>query len=67
MNRQSYQVIAAAEDEVKRLVEECCKNGPLYVQNPKIVAHVSRTGKWLLNAIGKLHEQLTDRSTSAQQ
>jgi hypothetical protein len=54
MNRKTYQVIASTEKAVKRLIEECRKHGPLYVQNPQVVAHVSRTSKWLLNAIGKL-------------
>ena len=41
-----------------QLVEECRKHGPLYEQNPKVVAHVSRTSKWLLNAITKLKTEL---------
>jgi hypothetical protein len=43
---------------VNRLVEECRKPGRLYSRNPKAVAQVSRTGKWLLNAISALHKVL---------
>ena len=67
MNRRAYHVIASAEDKVKRLVEECRKDGTLYVQHPKIVAHVSRTGKWLLNAIANLHEQIKRPDTLVRQ
>ena len=50
--------LRAAEKAVTRLVHECRKVGPLYPQNPKAVAHVSRTSKWLLNAIATLHREL---------
>ena len=58
MNQKTRQVITLVEDKVRRLVDECRKNGPLYVQNPQVVAHVSRTSKWLLNALGKLHAEV---------
>ncbi len=58
MNRPTAKVIAATEKNVTKLVDECRKHGPLYEQNPKIVAHVSRTSKWLLNAIAKLNTEL---------
>jgi hypothetical protein len=54
MNGKIRQAIASTEKCVKRLIEKCRKDGPLYEQNPQIVAHVSRTSKWLLNAISKL-------------
>ena len=43
---------------VHRLVEACGKQGRLYRHNPKLVAQVSRTGKWLLNAIAALKKAL---------
>ena len=58
MNPQTCKVVAATEKNVHRLVDECRKHGPLYEQNPKIVAHVSRTSKWLLNAIAKLKTEI---------
>ena len=58
MNRQTAKVFSDTEKNVHRLVDECRKHGPLYEQNPKIVAHVSRTSKWLLNAISKLNTEL---------
>jgi hypothetical protein len=61
MRQKSIGVITQAEGTVKQLVDECRKHGPLYVQNPQIVAHVSRTGKWLLNAIAKLRDLLKTR------
>jgi len=55
MNLKTRKVVASTEKNVKRLVDVCQKHGPLYVQNPQVVAHISRTSKWLLNAIGKLN------------
>ena len=43
--------LCAAEEAVRRLLECSRKGGPLYQSNPRVVAHVSRTGKWHLNAI----------------
>lgn len=51
-------VIQAAEKAVRQLVEECRKAGPLYQKSSKAVAQVSRTGKWLLNAISSLRKAL---------
>jgi hypothetical protein len=50
--------LRAAEEAVSRLVEECRKDGPLYAKGPRAVAQVSRTGKWLLNAVTALRRQL---------
>jgi hypothetical protein len=58
VNQSTLNTIRAAEDAVTRLVEECRKNGPLYARNPKAVAQVRRTGKWLLNAIAALDRDL---------
>ncbi len=56
MNARTRNIIGSAEKSVARLVEECHKLGPLYAKSPKTVAHVSRTGKWLLNAIAALRQ-----------
>jgi hypothetical protein len=45
------------------LVEECRKGGPLYERSPKVVAHVSRTSKWLLNALAALQQELATPRT----
>jgi hypothetical protein len=50
--------LRAAEKAVNCLVKECRKPGPLYARNPQAVAHVSRTGKWLLKAIAVLRRSL---------
>jgi hypothetical protein len=52
--------VGTAEVAVKRLVDECHKNGPLYQRNPKAVAQVSRNAKWLLNALGALNRALNE-------
>lgn len=54
MNPETQEMLRAAEEAVARLVEQSCKNGPLYPHSPKAVAQVSRTGKWLLNAVAAL-------------
>jgi hypothetical protein len=64
MNRRTLNAVASAEDSVKQLIEECRKDGPLYQRSPREVAHVSRTSKWLLNAIGKLRGCLRHRRTN---
>jgi len=72
MNPQTEKTLRAAEDAVARLVEACGKDTPLYKQRPRAVAQVSRTGKWLLNAIAALRRELeeakkasTDKSQKA--
>lgn len=54
MSMSTPKIVRAAQQAVERLVTKCYKGSPLYVQNPKAVAQVSRTSKWLLNAIAKL-------------
>jgi manganese/iron transport system permease protein len=58
MNQQTLELILATEEAVDRLVKECQKGGPLYKQGPKVIAQVSRTGKWLLAALAALHKEL---------
>jgi len=54
MKRLTLKSLGTAEKTVTRLIERCRKDGPHYARNPKIVAQVSRTGKWLLNALAAL-------------
>jgi hypothetical protein len=63
MAKSAANTIRVAEKSVTRLVETCQKSGRLYVQDPKAVAQVSRTGKWLLNALADLQKALN--STAA--
>ena len=58
MTRKTQNAVGAAEKAVTRLVAECCKGGALYVQSPQAVAQVSRTSKWLLNALARLRREL---------
>ena len=58
MNAQTRKVLRAAEQAATRLVEACHKGSPLYARSPKAIAQVSRTGKWLLNAIAALRREL---------
>ncbi len=62
MDPRTLEIARAAEEAVTRLVEECRKGGPLYAQDPKAVAQVSRTGKWLLHAITSLRRALNTPS-----
>jgi hypothetical protein len=68
MDPQTLKKIDAAEESVNQLVEECRKLGPLYKENPRAVAQVNRTSKWLLNAINVLRRELklpcTDKEAS---
>jgi hypothetical protein len=50
--------IHAAQESVTRLVETCRKGGSLYKHDSRATAQVSRTGKWLLNAITALNKSL---------
>jgi hypothetical protein len=59
----AFKKLAAAERAVNGLVQECGKQGPLYQHNRQAVAQVSRTGKWLLNAISALRSALATPCT----
>ena len=63
MKARALKKLAAAERAVYGLVQECDKQGPLYQHDPKVVAQVSRTGKWLLNAINALRSALATLCT----
>ena len=54
MKRLTLKSIGSAQTTITRLVERCRKDGPHYARNPKVVAQVSRTSKWLLNALAAL-------------
>ncbi len=63
MDPQTLKKIDDAEEAVAQLVEESRKPGPLYKESPRAVAQVSRTSKWLLNAIKTLRRELKLPST----
>jgi hypothetical protein len=65
MTPETRAIANAAAQAVSRLVKECRKGGPLYVHNPRVVAQVSRTAKWLLNAIQRLHRELDTHTDHA--
>lgn len=58
MNQQLLDAIRASEKAIKRLLDECRKNGPVYADHAKAAAQVNRTGKWLLNATATLQKEL---------
>ena len=60
MDPATRNTLRAAERAVTRLIDACEKDGPLYVESPRAVAQVSRTGKWLINAITALHRELNE-------
>lgn len=57
MKQRTCTVLNDATKTVSQLVEICRKGSPLYLRNPKAVAQVSRTAKWLLNAIARLEQE----------
>jgi hypothetical protein len=57
MNRQTHTIVQTTTQAVSRLVEVCHKGGPRYRKNPQAVAQVSRTAKWLLNALARLEQE----------
>jgi hypothetical protein len=52
------ETLRAAAEAVTRLVELCRKGGPLYARDARLVAQVSRTAKWHLNALAALRRAL---------
>jgi hypothetical protein len=64
MHPDTLALFAAAQDAVTRLVEACHKQQPLYRHSPQAVAQVSRTSRWLLHAIDRLHRDLAARDDS---
>jgi hypothetical protein len=62
MNPECDHILTAAEKAVARLLDMCRKNAPLYRQNPRAVAQVNRTSRWLLNALSRLKHELNTAS-----
>lgn len=60
MNQQTLETIRAAKEAADDLIGLCRKNGPLYNQNPRVVAQTSRNAKWLLNALATLRRELEE-------
>jgi hypothetical protein len=58
MDPDSQATLQTAVAAVTHLIEVCRPRGPLYQLEPRAVAQVNRTSKWLLNAIAALHRQL---------
>ena len=63
MDQPTRDIVRAAEEAVRRVVEECRRGGRLYQRDPRAVAQVSRTGKWHLNAIAALRRALSASPT----
>ena len=63
MTKRMQELLRAAEKAVGQLVAKCQKGEPLYMENPKAVAQVSRTGKWFLNAVATLTQPLSEPAT----
>ena len=59
MDPETQELLRDAEDAMNRLIEHCAKSGPVYRRCVKAAAHVSRTAKWLLNAVSALRAALT--------
>jgi hypothetical protein len=58
MTPETRVAVDTAAQAVHRLVTACRKGGSLYTQSPRAVAQVSRTAKWLLNAIDRLRRDV---------
>ena len=65
MTEETRAALATAQTAATRLVGECRKGGPLYGRRPRAVAQVSRTGKWLLNALQRLNRELDQPEDNA--
>jgi hypothetical protein len=65
MTLETQATVDTAAQAVHQLIGACRKGGPLHTQSPRAVAHVSRTGKWLLNAIQRLQRDLDQRPDHA--
>lgn len=54
MDLHTRNVLRSVEKAVTHLATACRKKGPLYNRNPRAVAQINRTSKWLINAIRDL-------------
>ncbi len=59
------ELFRTAQDVVQRLVAECRPDAPLYQQHRKSMAQISRTSKWLLNALAALDQELQSSTEDA--
>jgi hypothetical protein len=66
MDPDTQATLRAAVAAVTHLIEVCRPRGPLYQLEPRAVAQVNRTSKWLLNAIAALHRKLDAPADSHQ-
>lgn len=67
MDPQILHTIETVEAAVGQLVDVCRRRGPLHSQSPKLVGQVSRTAKWLLNALRNLQQTLNTSDASQPQ
>lgn len=54
MDLHTRNVLRSVDKAVTRLTKACRKKGPLYNRNPRAVAQINRTSKWLISAIRDL-------------
>jgi hypothetical protein len=58
MNATTRRAVERAQKAIDQLIQNCQKDGRLYEQAPRAVAHVNRTSKWFLNAVADLQRTL---------
>ena len=58
MDPHTEKTLHAAEEAAADLVKAMARSGRLYQRCPRAAAQVSRTAKWLLNAIAALRREL---------
>jgi hypothetical protein len=58
MDKQTQEVLRAAEQAVRRLIDCCVRTTPATLRLPRAVARVSRTSRWLLHAVAALRKEL---------
>ena len=60
MDPQTLRTLETAQEAVGQLVDACRRRGPLHRESPRLVGQVSRTAKWLLNAVRNLQQTLNN-------
>jgi hypothetical protein len=58
MDHRLLSTLRATEKAIARLIEKCRKGSPVHRENSRAAAQVTRTSKWLLNAIAALRREL---------
>jgi hypothetical protein len=66
MDPQTLRTIETAQQAVGDLIDACRRRGPLHRENRRLVGQVSRTAKWLVNAIRNLQQALNSPSDAGQ-